>query len=98
LGQRALKKGLQLHFQGAWARDLAYTIGTHPTVENRRKWEEEGLEYYLEQLEKHGGPKMEKDEAWFEIDVAQFTTYAYWSSTLTRTFSLVAQCIANLAV
>jgi hypothetical protein len=47
------------------------------------------LEHYLRQLVKYGGPKIDKKEAAFEMDVQLFVAYAYWVSTLTRAVFLV---------
>jgi hypothetical protein len=47
------------------------------------------LEHYLRQLVKYGGPKIDKKEAAFEMDVQLFVAYAYWVSTLTRAIFLL---------
>jgi thiamine kinase-like enzyme len=44
----------QLAVRGGPARDLAYALSTHLTIEQRREWEQDLLAHYLEQLAKHG--------------------------------------------
>jgi thiamine kinase-like enzyme len=44
----------QLAVRGGPARDLAYALSTHLTVEQRREWESALLDRYREQLAKHG--------------------------------------------
>jgi thiamine kinase-like enzyme len=44
----------QLSVRGGPARDLAYALSTHLTVEQRRAWESALLDRYLEQLAKRG--------------------------------------------
>lgn len=44
----------QLAVRGGPARDLAYALSTHLTVEQRREWESDLLERYLEQIAKRG--------------------------------------------
>lgn len=44
----------QLSVRGGPARDLAYALSTHLTVEQRREWEAALLDRYLERLTKHG--------------------------------------------
>jgi thiamine kinase-like enzyme len=44
----------QLAVRGGPARDLAYALSTHLTIEQRREWESALLDRYLEQLAKRG--------------------------------------------
>lgn len=44
----------QLAVRGGPARDLAYALSTHLTVEQRREWENDLLDRYLEQIAKRG--------------------------------------------
>jgi Ser/Thr protein kinase RdoA (MazF antagonist) len=40
--------------RGGWARDIAYALSTHLTVENRRAWERDLVAHYCDRLAKAG--------------------------------------------
>ena len=71
--------------RGHWGRDLAYTISTALSVENRREWERDLLSLYLDQLAMAGGPKVAMDVA-FDIYRKQLNpTLTWWTVTLAPT-------------
>lgn len=51
---------------GSCFHDVAYFISGALTIEDRRNHEDELLDHYLTSLEALGGPRLEKEEAWFE--------------------------------
>jgi hypothetical protein len=63
--------------RGSYARDVGYVMSTAVPIEKRREWEDELFDYYLEQLAKHGGPQIPKDEAWVEVGIQSFTVLGY---------------------
>jgi hypothetical protein len=67
---------------GHWSRDLAYTISTALTVDNRRAWERDLIAYYLDELARHGGPKVSMDEAWLHYRQQLWTALSWWLVTL----------------
>jgi len=69
--------------RGHWARDLAYTLSTALTVEDRRNWERELIAYYLEELQAAGGPAVAFDEAWNAYRQQLITSLTWWTVTLT---------------
>lgn len=71
----------QALYRGHWARDVAYCISTALTVENRRVWEKELLQFYLEQFQACGGPAIGFDEAWKYYRQHLFTAMAWWTLT-----------------
>ncbi|KAF5651451.1 aminoglycoside phosphotransferase [Fusarium sp. NRRL 25303] len=69
--------------RGHWSRDLAYVLSTAVSVDKRRQWEYEMVEMYVSELRKHGGPKLNAQEAWLELRRQSFGVLAYWTLTLT---------------
>lgn len=65
-----------------WGRDLAYTLGTALTVENRRKWERDMVVYYLDELAAHGGPRVDFETAFGYYRRQFLGALAYWTITL----------------
>jgi hypothetical protein len=49
----------QCAVRGHWSRDVAYTLATALTIDDRRAWEDDLLRYYFEHLEAEGGPKVD---------------------------------------
>jgi len=68
--------------RGHWSRDLAYTIVTALTVENRRKWEKDLINYYLEQMAKRGATGITFDEAWKNYSQQMMSVLTWWTITL----------------
>lgn len=68
--------------KGHWGRDFAYALTTSLTVENRRNWERELLQFYLEQLRASGGHDIPFDEAWSCYRQHLFSALTFWTSTV----------------
>lgn len=68
--------------RGSWALDYAYATVSALTVEDRRAWERDLLELYLEQLAASGGPKLTFDEAWLAYRQQIFHGLAFWLYTI----------------
>lgn len=71
--------------RGHFSRDLVYTISTALTVENRRAWERELVELYLDRLAAAGADAPDFDAAWLEYRKALMTAFAFWTLTLNPT-------------
>ncbi|MFC1823787.1 phosphotransferase [Thermodesulfobacteriota bacterium] len=69
----------QVSSRGHWGRDVAYTISTALTVENRRAWEKELLLFYLDRLQEAGGPAIAFADAWNYYRQHLFTSLAWWT-------------------
>lgn len=67
--------------RGHWGRDFGYAIGTALTVEDRRAWERDLLEFYLEHLHAAGGPKTSFDEGWLNYRQQLITALTWWTIT-----------------
>lgn len=65
-----------------WGRDVAYTIATALTVEDRRDWERDLLRYYLDRMQAAGGPAVGFDEAWTHYRQQLMTALTWWTVTL----------------
>ena len=68
---------------GHWSRDLAYTIATALTVEDRRCWEKELIVYYLDRLAGSGVAETGFDEAWKLYRQQLLSALTWWTITLT---------------
>lgn len=73
----------QVTSKGHWSRDVAYTITTALTVEQRRAWEKDLLRFYLDAFAAAGGEAVPFDEAWTNYRQQLLTTLAWWTMTLT---------------
>jgi Phosphotransferase enzyme family len=73
----------QVTSKGHWSRDLAYTITTALTTEQRRAWERDLVLYYLDAFAAAGGEAVSFDEAWCNYRQQLLTTLAWWTMTLT---------------
>jgi aminoglycoside phosphotransferase (APT) family kinase protein len=69
--------------RGHWSRDLAYVLATALAIEDRRAWERDLVERYLDALSRAGGPVVGVEDAWIELRRQSFTALAYWTMTLT---------------
>lgn len=67
---------------GHWSRDVAYTIVTALDIEDRRKWDRDLLAYYLDELARHGGPRVTMDEAWLHYRQQLWSALSWWLVTL----------------
>jgi len=72
----------QCSCKGNWGRDLAYTLSTALTPENRRVWERDLVAYYVEQLHNAGAPRVEFATAWQLYRQNLFSALAWWTGTL----------------
>lgn len=74
----------QVALQGSWAHDYGYLLATALDAEDRRSWERELLEFYLERLAAAGGEAIPPDRAWSAYRAAVFYPYFAWVYTLGR--------------
>lgn len=72
--------------QGCWANDFSYLVGSALEPADRRAWEHELLETYLEQLEAAGGKAPSFDDAWTTYRQQLFYPYSAWAFTIGRAF------------
>jgi aminoglycoside phosphotransferase (APT) family kinase protein len=68
--------------RGCWALDVAYAFMSGLTVEDRRAWEYELLDYYLHLLREAGGEPPEFDVAWTLYRQQVFHGLAFWLITI----------------
>jgi hypothetical protein len=69
--------------RGHWGRDVAYTLSTALTVEDRRAWERELIQCYLNELHAAGGPAVSFDDGWNAYRQQLVTALTWWTVTLT---------------
>ncbi|WP_328360965.1 DUF1679 domain-containing protein [Mycobacterium sp. NBC_00419] len=74
----------QVIHRGHWAWDVAYTMITALSVEDRRAWERDLIAHYLERLAQAGGDAPDFDQAWLEYRRHCFQPYIAWVFTLGR--------------
>ena len=74
----------QVGLQGSWAFDYAYLLATALKVEDRRSWEHDLLDFYLDQLAAAGGGQIRRAEAWQAYRQATLYPYFAWTYTLGR--------------
>jgi hypothetical protein len=72
----------QVTSKGHWSRDFAYTISTALEPEDRRAWERDLLDYYLDQLVVAGGERIDLDAAMTLYRQQLFSALAWWTLTL----------------
>ncbi|MET0661127.1 MAG: hypothetical protein ABW110_23560, partial [Steroidobacteraceae bacterium] len=68
--------------RGHWSRDLAYTIVTACTVEQRREWERDLIAYYVDQMHARGAASVTFEEAWDNYRQQMSSVLAWWTVTL----------------
>lgn len=68
--------------KGNWGRDLAYCISTALAIDDRRAWERELLQLYLEALRGGGVSAPDFDTAWTIYRQNLFSALAWWTGTL----------------
>lgn len=66
---------------GQWALDVAYALSIALAVEDRRAWERELLQLYLDRLAEHGGHAPAFDDAWLAYRRQMFHGLAFWAAT-----------------
>jgi hypothetical protein len=74
--------------RGHWGRDVAYAMATALTVEDRRAWERELMQLYIDRLRAAGGPAVKWDEAWNHYRQQLISALTWWTITLRPTASL----------
>jgi hypothetical protein len=74
----------QATMQGGWSYDFAYLVGSACEPEDRREWDRELLEFYLEHLVAAGGKPPAVDEAWTMYCQQLFYPYSAWAFTIGR--------------
>jgi hypothetical protein len=72
----------QLITRGSWALDVAYALSSALTVEDRRSWEKELIELYLDRLFAAGGPSLSFEDAWLAYRQQPFHGLAFWLYTI----------------
>lgn len=72
----------QLMTRGNWALDVAYALTSALTVEDRRIWERDLLEIYLDALGAAGGAAPTFDEAWLRYRQQVFHGLIFWLYTI----------------
>lgn len=76
----------QVALQGGWGYDFAYLVGSACEPEDRRAWERELLEMYLQGLKEAGVQPPSFDEAWLIYRQQLFYPYSAWAFTIGRAF------------
>jgi hypothetical protein len=74
----------QVGLRGSWAHDYAYIVATALAVEDRRRWEYELLDLYLERLAEAGGETIARAKAWRAYRQATLYPYFAWVYTIGR--------------
>jgi hypothetical protein len=74
----------QVGLRGSWAFDYAYILTTALAVEDRRAWEHDLLEFYLEHLTAAGGAAIPTDMAWRAYRQATLYPFFAWMYTIGR--------------
>jgi hypothetical protein len=70
--------------QGGWAYDFAYAVNSACEPEDRREWQQELMETYLENLSEHGGVAPSFDDAWLAYRQQCFWPLLAWVFTIGR--------------
>jgi hypothetical protein len=65
-----------------WALDVSYALSSALTVDDRRAWERELIELYVDRLFAAGGPALSFDEAWLAYRQQVFHGLAFWLYTI----------------
>lgn len=68
--------------RGHWSRDLAYALSTSLTIENRRHWERELLDYYVDQLQEAAAAVVPRDTVFENYRQQLFSVLSYWTITI----------------
>ncbi|WP_280242177.1 phosphotransferase [Nocardia abscessus] len=74
----------QLVLRGSWAFDVTYTITSGLEVEDRRAWERELIEFYVDRLHAAGGPALPFEAAWLAYRQQCLYPYFAWMITIGR--------------
>jgi ecdysteroid kinase len=74
----------QVGLKGSWAFDCAYMLATALEIEDRRAWEAELLDFYLEQLAAAGGGLIRWTDGWLAYRQSTFYPCFAWLYTIGR--------------
>jgi hypothetical protein len=74
----------QVGLQGSWAYDFAYLLTTALDVADRRAWERDLVDHYLDALGVAGAARLSAGEAWDAYRQATFYPYFAWVYTIGR--------------
>lgn len=74
----------QLVLRGSWAFDVTYTMTSGLEVEDRRAWERELIEFYVDRLHAAGGPALPFEAAWLAYRQQCLYPYFAWMITIGR--------------
>jgi hypothetical protein len=74
----------QVTMKGGWGHDYAYFVSSACEPEDRRAWDRELLELYLETLIEHGGKPPAFDDAWRIYCQQLFYPFTAWTFTIGR--------------
>lgn len=66
-----------------WSRDLAYTLATGLTIDDRRAWERDLIALYLDRMRESGGCAESFADAWRGYRRQMLSVLAWWTVTLT---------------
>jgi Phosphotransferase enzyme family len=72
----------QLITRGIWALDVAYALSSALTVDDRRAWERELIELYIDRLHAAGGPALSFEHAWLAYRQQVFHGLVFWLYTI----------------
>jgi Ecdysteroid kinase-like family len=74
----------QVGLRGSWAFDYAYLVATAVEVDDRRAWERDLLDLYLDRLAAAGAPAIPRTEAWLAYRQATLYPHFAWLYTIGR--------------
>jgi hypothetical protein len=74
----------QIVARGDYAFDLAQIISTSLTVDDRRAWEHELVELYVQEVAAHGGPALDLDAVRAAYRAQLVANLSWWTPTLAR--------------
>ncbi|WP_433734295.1 aminoglycoside phosphotransferase family protein [Nocardia sp. CA-129566] len=74
----------QVVMRGGWVHDFAYAVNSGCEPEDRRAWDRELLEAYLDELGHAGGKVPSFDDAWLLYRQQSMFAYAAWAFTIGR--------------
>jgi hypothetical protein len=72
--------------QGSWAFDVAYLINTGCEPDDRKAWQDDLLQAYLDALSGAGGPRLSFSDALLTYRQHAFWPYTAWAFTIGRAF------------
>jgi hypothetical protein len=86
----------QMVQRGHWALDVAYHINAVLPIEASVAHERELLETYAAALLNHGGPRVDRDEAWYDYRTAVVYGFYQWAITRFTKETITETCIQRL--